>query len=368
MIHAAYPKAQYLSNKEEIDSAISRVLDNGRYILGEEVKAFESEFSSYTGSRFGIGVGSGTDALQIALLCCGIGPGDEVITVSHTAVAPVAAIELCGASPVLVDIEPGYFTLDPERLAGAITPKTRAVIPVHLYGQPSDMEALNEIARNSGLRVIEDCAQAHGALYKERRVGCLGDMGCFSFYPTKNLGALGDGGLIVTDRPELAERARLIREYGWSGRYISDVPGMNSRLDEIQAAVLRVKLKSLDSANALRRRLASVYNDGLGATGAVLPQERPGTGHVYHQYVIRSRGRDELQSFLEARGVGSLIHYPVPVHMQPAYKGRLRCPGGLEETERAAREVLSLPMYPELSPGEVSEVTGAVKAFYGRRP
>ena len=365
MIPVANPKAQYLSQKTEIDTAIARVLDKGWYILGEEVHAFEAEFAAYIGTQYGIGVGSGTEALHIALLACGVGEGDEVLTVSHTAVATVAAIELCGAKPVFIDIEPDYFTMDPLRLAAAITPKTKAVIPVHLYGQPADLKAIAEIAQESGIRVIEDCAQAHGADYRGKRVGAWGDLACFSFYPTKNLGALGDGGMIVTSDPELAERARLIREYGWTGRYISDIPGLNSRLDEVQAAILRVKLRHLDAANASRNRLASLYDEGLKIPGINTPKTRPDATHVHHLYVIRTMKRDALQRFLRTRQVSALIHYPVPVHLQPAYKGRLTCSGDLTETEQAAAEVLSLPLYPELSVSDVQTVIEAIKAFCG---
>jgi dTDP-4-amino-4,6-dideoxygalactose transaminase len=363
MIPAANPKAQYLNYKKEIDSAIAKVLDKGRYILGEEALSFEGEFAAYTGAKYGIGVGSGTDALNIALRACGIGEGDEVITVSHTAVATVAAIELCQANPVFIDIERDYFTMDPGRLAEAITPRTKAIIPVHLYGQPADLKTITEIAYKHGLRVIEDCAQAHGAVYHGKRVGTRGDMACFSFYPTKNLGAIGDGGMIVTSDPELAKHSRLLREYGWTGRYISDIPGMNSRLDEIQAAVLRVKLKHLDSANTARRHLASLYNEGLSMLGIAAPKVRPEAEHVYHLYVIRYPERNVLQAFLKEQGVDTLIHYPVPVHRQPAYIGRLRCAGELPETELTARTVLSLPMYPELATSEVNTVIEAIGEF-----
>lgn len=368
MIPLANPRAQYLSHKNEIDGVISKVLDRGRYVLGDEVDAFESEFSFYTGTHYGIGVGSGTEALHIALRACGVGEGDEVITVSHTAVATVAAIELCGARPVLIDIERDYFTMDPQRLADAITPKTRAVIPVHLYGQPADLTVITDIAHKSGIPVIEDCAQAHGATYHGRHVGSWGDMACFSFYPTKNLGGIGDGGIIVTDSPELAKRARLLREYGWSGRFVSDIPGLNSRLDEIQAAVLRIKLKHLDSANASRIHLASLYDEGLSNTGFTMPKVRPEAQHVFHLYVIRSSEREKLQAYLKANNVGTLIHYPVPVHLQPAYRGRLHCTGDLSETEQAALGVLSLPMYPELSPADVNKVTGLIQAFQMGQP
>ena len=363
MILAANPRAQYLSHKEEIDTAISKVLDKGWYILGDEVRAFESEFAAYIGVRFGIGVGSGTEALHIALRACGIGPGDEVITVSHTAVATVAAIELCGAVPVLVDIEPDYFTMDPDRLEAAIGPRTTAVIPVHLYGQPVHLAPILDIAHRRGIRVIEDCAQAHGAMYRGRRVGSWGDMACFSFYPTKNLGALGDGGMVVTSDPALAERARLLREYGWVERYVSHLQGWNSRLDELQAAVLRVKLLYLDANNAARVRLAALYDEGLAGTGLVLPARRQDATHVYHLYVVRSSRRDQLQAFLKAKGVGTLVHYPVPIHLQPAYTGRLRSNDTLPESERAAREVLSLPIYPELSETEVQRVVETIRSF-----
>jgi dTDP-4-amino-4,6-dideoxygalactose transaminase len=365
VIHVANPGAQYISYKDEIDSAISRVLKRGWYVLGEETRDFESEFSAYIGRRYGIGVGSGTEALHIALLACGIGEGDEVRTVSHTAVATVAAIELCGATPVLIDIENEYLTMDPEKLNDAITPRTKAFIPVHLYGQPADMAALSEIARKSDIIMIEDCAQACGAADRGQRAGSFGDMSCFSFYPTKNLGAIGDGGIIVTDNPDLAGKARLLREYGWAERYVSSIPGLNSRLDELQAAVLRVKLRHLDDANDSRLHLASVYDSGLRGTAVRTPLSRPEARHVYHLYVIRARERDELQAFLKARDVGSMIHYPVPVHQQAAYLGRVRCSGDMSATEQAAREVLSLPMYPELAVSDVRTVAESVRMFFG---
>jgi len=366
MILCSNPLAQYQAHKAEIDAAMLRVLDKGRYILGEEVKTFESEFAAYIGVAHGIGVGSGTEALHITLAACGIGTGDEVITVSHTAVATVAAIELCGATPVLVDIEPDYYTLDPDKLESTIMPRTKAIIPVHLYGQPADLTPILEIARRHGVRVIEDCAQAHGAMYGERRVGAWGDIACFSFYPTKNLGALGDGGMVVTNDAALAERARLLREYGWAERYVSHIPGLNSRLDEVQAAALRVKLRYLDTDNAARARRAQDYHQALRGTQLSAPKRRSDATHVYHLYVIRCSERDELQTWLKARGVGTLIHYPVPIHLQPAYRGRLRGGDNLPETERAAHQVLSLPMYPELSELELQMVAGTVQSFRGR--
>ncbi len=364
MILCSNPLAQYNAHKAEIDKAIQRVLNKGWYILGEETEAFESEFAEYVGVSHGIGVGSGTEALHIALAACGIGPGDEAVTVSHTAVATVAAIELTGARPVFVDIEPDYYTLDPHKLEEAITPNTKAIITVHLYGQSADMLPILDIAKKHGLRVIEDCAQAHGAMYRGRRVGSWGDMACFSFYPTKNLGALGDGGMVVTCNPELAEKARLLREYGWTERYISKIPGWNTRLDELQAAILRVKLRYLDADNDARANLASKYDHALEGLGFVTPKRGQESTHVYHLYVIRSTKRDEMQAFLEARGVGALIHYPVPVHLQPAYRDKVRRSDKLLETEKAACEVLSLPIYPEL-PEEDLQTVVKIAQYYG---
>jgi len=361
MITGANPREQYLARKAEIDSAISRVLDAGRYILGYEVKAFEQEFASYLGVLHAIGAGSGTEALHLALAACDIKPGDEVITVSHTAVATVAAIELTGATPVFVDIEPRTYTLDPAKLEAAITSRTRVVIPVHLYGHPADMNAITEVARKRNLRVIEDCAQAHGAI-DGRRVGIHGDAGCFSFYPTKNLGAIGDGGMVVTKDGVIASKVRLLREYGWKERYKSEIPGWNSRLDEIQAAILRVKLRYLDADNSARTLIAQEYSRTLADTGLVLPVVREGVTPVWHQYVVRSDHRDALQAYLQENGVATLIHYPFPIHLQPAYQGRLAV-SSLPETEQAAREVLSLPVYPELKQAEVQRVINLIRSF-----
>lgn len=363
MILCSNPLAQYQAHKAEIDAAIQNTLIGGWYILGEETRAFEREFAAYIGREHGIGVGNGTEALHLALAACGIGPGDEVITVAHTAVATISAIESVGATPVLVDIEPDYFTLDPAKLEQAITSRTKAVIPVHIYGQPADLEPILAIAHAHKILVIEDCAQAHGAMYHGKRVGSWGDMACFSFYPTKNLGALGDGGLVVTDNPDFARRARALREYGWEERYISAIPGWNTRLDEIQSAVLRVKLRYLDADNASRRKLAAHYTAGLGGTPLALPRLRSHVEHVYHLYVIRSAHRVELQSHLKEKGVNALVHYPMPVHLQPAYLGHLRGADHLPVTEEAARTVLSLPIYPELTEKEVQTVIEAVVGF-----
>jgi dTDP-4-amino-4,6-dideoxygalactose transaminase len=325
------------------------------------VRAFEREFAAYLGAAHGVGVANGTDALHLALRACGIEPGDEVITVSHTAVATVAAIEMARARAVMIDIEGDYFTMDSGQLEHAMTPKTKAIIPVHLYGQPVDMEPVLAFARNNGLKVIEDCAQAHGARYHEKRVGSLGDAACFSFYPTKNLGALGDGGMVVTQDPSVAEKVRLLREYGWAERYVSHMAGFNSRLDEIQAAILRVKLQHLDSDNASRTRIADIYDRELDSTKVTLPGRRAETRPVHHLYVVRSDRRDALQEHLKAKGIGALVHYPVPIHRQPAYRGDH--PVALPNTEQAAREVLSLPIFPELSEEALHKVIDAVNAF-----
>ena len=357
---ASNPKANYLAHKEEIDKAVARVLASGQYVLGQEVAAFENEFAEYVGVRFSIGVGSGTEALHLALRACGIGENDEVITVSHTAVATVAAIELCGATPVLVDIDLDTYTMDPRQLESAITARSKAVIPVHLYGQSVELQTIIAAARRYNLWVIEDCGQSHGSFYQERMTGGHGHMGAFSFYPTKNLGAMGDGGMVTTNDPELARRVRLLREYGWKERYVSEIPGFNSRLDVLQAAILRVKLRYLDEENRKRQSLASLYQEMLSATRLVLPRCSPETTHVYHQYVVRSENRDGLRVFLRGRGIGTLVHYPAPVHVQPAYQGRLPYAGSMANTECAAQQVLSLPVYPELTSDQIRQIGAAV--------
>jgi dTDP-4-amino-4,6-dideoxygalactose transaminase len=354
------PKANYLAHKAAIDAAIARVLKSGRYILGEEVAAFEREFAAYIGVRFGIGVSSGTDALQLALRACGIGKGDEVVTVSHTAVATVAAIELCGAIPVLVDVDPRTYTIDANQIEQAMTKQTKGIIPVHLYGHPADMEAVMSIARRHDAYVIEDCAQSHGAVYRGRKTGAWGDIATFSFYPTKNLGAMGDGGMVLTDDSDLADQLNLLREYGWRQRYVSESPGLNSRLDELQAAILRVKLRFLDAENRKRQALAAIYDEMLSSSSLKLPTSTPNVSHVYHQYVVRSKRRDALREFLQRKGIGTLIHYPVPVHRQPAYRNRLRCAGSMAATDEIVNEILSLPIYPELQPNEVRDIADAV--------
>ncbi|OGH62777.1 MAG: erythromycin biosynthesis sensory transduction protein eryC1 [Candidatus Lindowbacteria bacterium RIFCSPLOWO2_12_FULL_62_27] len=365
MILAANPKAQYETHKEEIDRAIQETLGGGRYVLGEQVQRFESEFAAYIGVPHAVGVGSGTDALHLALRACGIGAGDEVITVSYTAVATVAAVEMAGAQPALVDIDPDYFTLDPKRLAGALTSKTRAILVVHLYGQPVDFPPILDFAHTHRLRVIEDCAQSHGAMYGGRRVGSFGDAAAFSFYPTKNLGSLGDGGMAVTHDAELARQVRMLRQYGWDGHRESLCAGWNSRLDEIQAAILRVKLKTLDEDNEKRRRLAALYGRLLKPAKLNLPPERPNCRHACHLYVVRSAQRDKLRSHLRKQGIETLVHYPQGVHQQAAYRDRNLSSGSLSVTESACREVLSLPMYPELTEEEVTTVCRAILEFAG---
>jgi dTDP-4-amino-4,6-dideoxygalactose transaminase len=359
------PKAAYLAQRRDIDAALARVLEGGWYVLGKEVEAFEREFAAFIGRRHGIGVANGTDALVLGLRALGVGPDDYVVTVSHTAVATVAAVELAGARPLLVDIDPETCTLDPREFARVLAAppgRIAAVVPVHLYGQAADIEAIAALAREHDVRVLEDCAQCHGARFRDRRLGGFGDVAAFSLYPTKNLGALGDGGMVVCDDDGLAERLRALREYGWRQRYVSDAAGMNSRLDELQAAPLRVKLAALDADNARRQAIAAAYDAGLAGLALVLPARRPGASHVFHQYVLRSPRRDALRAALKARGIGTNVHYPVPVHLQPAYRGRLAIgPSGLAESERAAREVLSLPMYPQLSDAQVERVIAAVR-------
>jgi dTDP-3-amino-3,4,6-trideoxy-alpha-D-glucose transaminase len=345
----------------EIETAIHRVLDRGWYILGPEVEAFEAAFARYHGVSHAIGVANGTDAIELALRAGGVGPGDEVITVAHTAVATVCAIERTGAIPILVDIDSSSCTMDPAAARAAVTSRTRALVPVHLYGHPAEMGALRELAGQYHLLIVEDCAQAHGARYNNRLVGTMGQMGAFSFYPTKNLGAYGDGGAVITNDMQLAERLRRLRNYGQTSRYHHRDRGVNSRLDEMQAAILGVKLLHLNEHNDARRRLADCYRNHL--RGVELPTEEngfPGVHHVYHLYVIRHAQRDRLQESLRRRGIGTLIHYPVPIHRQPAYKDLGYGLGALPVTERVAGEILSLPMYVGLKPGDIATIAHAV--------
>lgn len=348
------------SLKAGLLEACRQVLDSGWYILGEQVAAFEYGFAEFCSVDHGIGVGSGTDALRIALMACGIGPGDEVITVPLTSIATLSAIEQTGACPVLVDIDPERLTMNPARLESVVTRRTRAIIPVHLYGCPAEMDPILEIAWTRDLFVIEDCAQAHGAYYQGLRVGSLGHMAAFSFYPTKNLGACGDGGIIVTDDATLAELARALRQYGWfTGRDRSMLKGVNSRLDELQAAFLRVKLERLAAWNRERLILAEEYTRLLRGR-VITPYSPGGSERVYHLYVIRHSRRDALRGYLHQEGIETLIHYPIPVHRQPAYRALGGC---FPEAEKAAGEILSLPLYPGLSLDTVREVVDTILVF-----
>jgi dTDP-4-amino-4,6-dideoxygalactose transaminase len=371
-IPQASPGRDYRRNQKDIDAAVRRTLESGWYILGPEVTAFESEFASYLGLRETIGVASGTDAVEMALRGLGIGPGDAVYTVSHTAVATVAAVERAGATPVLVDIDNATATMDPASLGAAIAAdprpqgaQPRAVIAVHLYGQPAPMDEILAISRGAGLLVVEDCAQAHGATLDGRIAGTIGDIASFSFYPTKNLGALGDGGCVATNDPAVAARIRELRQYGWHDRYVSAVPGLNSRLDEVQAAILRARLPKLDADNGRRKEIAARYDAGLKNAAVTLPVTRAGVGHVYHQYVVRTPERDGLMVWLRDRGIGTAIHYPVPIHLQPGYDGRI-AHFGLATTERVAREIASLPIFASLTDLEVDRVIAAIVEWSDR--
>jgi len=356
-------KKQYESIRSEVDDAVSRVLAEGSFILGAEVEAFEREFAEYCGVSHSIGVASGTEALQLALMACGIGENDEVIAPAHTAVATVAAIEATGALPILADIDLARYSMDPNLIAYKVTPRTRAILPVHLYGCPTDMNPILQFARQRNLFVVEDCSQAHGALYLGRKVGSWGDIAAFSFYPTKNLGAFGDGGAVVTRDPALAEKVRLLRQYGWKERYVSSIKGINSRLDELQAGILRIKLRHLDDWNARRRQLASLYYKLLPNMELILPAQPEDARHVFHQFVIRCPQRDALREYLKKRGIHTLVHYPVPIHLQPAYAD-LGCPAGsLPATELASHEVLSLPLYPELTEETITLISQVITDF-----
>lgn len=361
MILCANPAAQFHSYQAEIEQAIHRVLEGGRYILGPELGALEQEFAAYIGTGHTIGVANGTDALELALRALEIGPGDEVITVSHTAVATVAAIEAAGAVPVMVDVDPEFYTLDPRQLPLVLTPRTRAVIAVHLYGQSADLDAIGAFCQEHNLALIEDASQAHGAKWKGKRLGSIGLIGCFSCYPTKNLGAIGDAGLVTTNDEKLAHKIRMLREYGWQERYISDLPGCNSRLDELQAAILRIKLRHLDADNGRRRQLAAHYTKLLSGQPLHLPAVRENVEHVFHLYVVRTGSRQKLMDHLKAHDIHAGIHYPMPIHLQPAYKGRIRTARSMDVTERLANEVLSIPIYPELSLAMADKVATAVK-------
>ena len=361
MIPLADLRQQYHSIKEEIDRAISGVLESTQFVLGSEVAAFEQEFAAYSGSAQGIGVNSGTSALHLALLAAGIGPGDEVITVPYTFVATVAAIYYAGARPVYVDIDTDSYTMDAAQLEAAITPRTKAILPVHLYGQPADMDPILEIARRHGVVVIEDAAQAHGAAYKGRPVGSLGDMACYSFYPGKNLGAYGEGGMVTTANPEYARLVRMMRDWGQSRRYYHDIRGFNYRLEGMQGAILRVKLRHLERWTEARRANAAAYDALLAGSGVVTPPVKPYARHVYHVYAVRVPRRDQVHQALAAAGVQTGIHYPIPVHLQDAYRDERYSEGSFPVSESVAREILSLPMYPELTASQIAEVAAALR-------
>ncbi len=366
-IKTANPLAAYRAQQAEIDVAMRRVLESGQYVLGDVVEGFERDFAAWTGTAHGVGVASGTDALHLGLRALGVAPGDEVIAPSLTAVATIAAIEMAGAIPVLADVEPGYHTLAPSAVAPLIGPRTRAILAVHLYGQPADVESLGALAARHGLALVEDCAQAHGARQRGARVGTRGHFAAFSFYPTKNLGALGDAGMLLTDDAGLAARVGRLRQYGWAEPQRSEVPGWNSRLDPLQAAVLGVKLARLEAGNDRRRALAALYAQGLAALPLELPVVRASGEHVFHLYVVRCRDRatrDALRASLAGQGIHAAVHYPLGVHAQPAYAGRLRA-GDLAETERVTATALSLPLYPELEAADQARVIAAIRAFYG---
>jgi dTDP-4-amino-4,6-dideoxygalactose transaminase len=353
-------QAQYRSIKDEIDSAVLRVLDSTQYILGEEVAAFEREFAGYCQASQAIGVNSGTSALHLALLAAGIGPGDEVITVPFTFVATVSAVCYTGATPVFVDIEPDYFTMDPSKVEAAITPKTKAIMPVHLYGQPADMDPIAEIARRRGLIVIEDAAQAHGSEYHGRRCGSIAEIAGFSFYPGKNLGAYGEGGAVTTTRADWAATCRTLRDWGQEKRYEHRLKGFNYRMDGIQGAILRVKLRHLEAWTERRRQVAEWYAAALDPDTVRMPKARPGCRHVYHVYVVRADDRDRLRDVLGGQGIQTGIHYPIPIHLQPAHADLGYHAGDFPVAEQVAREVLSLPIFPEMTRDQVQTVAAAV--------
>jgi dTDP-4-amino-4,6-dideoxygalactose transaminase len=356
-------KAQYQSIKDEIDAAIRRVVESAAFIQGPEVAAFEEEFARYIGVRGAVGVASGTAALHLALLACGVGPGDEVITTPHTFYATAEAVAQAGATPVFVDIQPDTYNLDPEKIEAAITRRTKAIVPVHLYGQAADMDEILAVARRHGLWVIEDAAQAHGALYRGRPCGSLADVACFSFYPSKNLGCYGDGGLVASNHPDILARVRRLRDHGRVGKYEHVELGWGYRLDALQAAILRAKLPHLETWVAQRRAHAQRYNALLAGCEVVTPTEREYNRHAYYSYVIRASRRDALAEHLTRAGIGVVIHYPIPMHLQPVYRTMGLSRGAFPVAEAAADQVLSLPMYPELTLEQQERVVEAVRAF-----
>ena len=351
--------AQYEQLKPEIDAAMARVCARGDFILGEDVKLFEREFAAFCRAPHCQAVANGTEALQLALLACGVGPGDEVITCTHTFIATVLAIHQAGAKPVLVDCDPHFYTIDPAQAARAITPRTKAIMPVHLYGQSADMDPILELANRHKLYVIEDACQAHGAEYKGRRCGTMGDIAAFSFYPGKNLGAYGDGGAVTTTRADLSERVWLLRNYGQKVKYEHILKGFNSRLDTIQAVVLRIKLRRLEQWNESRRRAAAKYDELLAGTDLLTPKLAPYAKHVYHLYVVQTPERKKLQAAFDAANVSHVIHYPIPVHLQPAFADLGYKPGSFPVSETLAPKIISLPMFPELTDSQIERVANA---------
>jgi dTDP-4-amino-4,6-dideoxygalactose transaminase len=361
--------AQHAPLRAEIDRAIGEVIDRSAFAGGPFVAQFEQEFAAYCDCRHAIGVGNGTDALWLSLLALGVGPGDEVITVPGTFMATAEAITYCGAKPVFVDIDERTYTMDPAGLADALTPRTKAIIPVHLFGQIADMDPILEFARRHGLFVVEDACQAHGAEYKGRKAGSMGAAGCFSFYPGKNLGALGEGGGVVTNDDGLLEKIRILRDHGQIRKYHHTMVGWNGRMDGIQGAVLSVKLRHLEKGNDLRRAHAAQYDEALrGVEGIILPYKAPYSRHVYHIYAIRVQDRDELMKTLTDQGIGCGIHYPIPVHLQEAYRSLGYGTGAFPIAERCALEFVSLPMFPELTPDQISIVADAVKQAVAAAP
>ena len=356
-------KKQYEDIKDEIKGPVEKVVTSGGFILGEDVKLFEQEFPDYCGVKHGVGVNSGTDALFLACLACGIGKGDEVIVMPYTYIATALGISMAGARPVFVDIEEKTYNIDVSKIEKAITKKTKAILPVHLYGHPVDMDPLMEIAKKHNLKVIEDCAQAHGALYKDKKVGSFGDVACFSFYPTKNLGAFGDGGMVITNSEEMKERLLLLRDYGRKGRYEHILKGYNSRLDTLQAAILRVKLKHLDEWNEKRRKNAHLYAKLFKENNIdlVLPNESDYAKHVYHLYPVRVKDRKSVMEKLAEKGIRTLMHYPIPIHLQDAYKDLGHKKGDFLISEKCCEEILSLPMYPELPEEEIKYVVASFR-------
>lgn len=354
---------QYKSIKKEIDSAVADVLDSGWFVLGKNVELFERKFAEYCSCKYAVGVGSGTEALHLSILSCNIENNDEIITVPNTAVPTVSAVSFANAIPVFVDINEQTFTMDPSKIESRITRRTKAIIPVHLFGHPADMDPIIKIAKKYNIKVIEDACQSHGSLYKSIKTGTIGDIGCFSFYPSKNLGCFGDGGMVVTNNKKIYEKIKLLRNYGQKKRYYHSIKGFNSRLDEIQAAVLLVKLRKLDEWNDMRRKIAKSYNDGIANPLIIKPIENKYTRHNYHLYVIRTKNRDRLRKYMKDKGIETLIHYPLPIYLQEAYKflniRKGRCP----VAEMYSNEIVSLPIYPELKMNEIRYIIDVINKY-----